>query len=71
MMKANPYKCHLLLNSNNKQEIEIAEEVIISSQYARLLAITIDHKFSFNIYVDDLCKKTNRKLHALARVKCT
>ena len=31
----------------------------MSSQKERLLGVTIDHKLSFNIHEDNLCKKAN------------
>ena len=36
--------------------------------YEKLLGITFDGKLSFRTHVEDLCKKANQKLHALARL---
>ena len=66
-MKANLNKFRLLLNSNNKQEIKIGKAVTVSSQYEKLLGITIDCKLIVNIR-NNLCKKADTKLHNAARV---
>ena len=50
------------------QEIKIGEEITMSVQDQNLLCVIIDHKL--DIYVDNLYKKANRILHALARVIC-
>ena len=42
--------------------------MISESCYAKLLGITVDKKLSFRKHVEDLCKKANQKLHALARL---
>ena len=41
----------------------------MSSRYNKLPSVTIDLEFSFNILADNLCKKANRMLHTLTRVK--
>ena len=56
-MKANPDKCHLIINESCKKEIKIAGNIIEKSKYEKLLEIKIDSKLSFN-----------RKIHALARI---
>ena len=50
------------------QEIKTGEEITMSVQDQNLLCVIIDHKL--DIYVDNLYKKANRILHALARVIC-
>ena len=67
-MKANPDKCHLLLNNNSQHQIVIGDVTIKSSDYERLLGIKIDNKLNFNMHVEELCKNASRKLHALSRV---
>ena len=66
-MKANPDKCHLLLN-NNCKKINIGEFEIESSTQDKLLGITIDNNLNFASYVENLCKNASRKIHALARI---
>ena len=67
-MKANPDKCHLLLNSVCKLNIKVGNMSIENSKYQKLLGIEIDNKLNFNMHVVNLCKKVSRKIHALARI---
>ena len=67
-MKANPDKCHLLLNRDCKQELIIGDISIENSKYEKLLGIEIDSKLNFNMHVVNLCKKASRKMHVLARI---
>ena len=67
-MKANPDKCHLLINSNSVREITLDDKVIESSKHEKLLGIKIDNKLNFNLHVESLCKNASSKMHALARV---
>ena len=41
---------------------------IKSSETQQLLGVSLDSKLSFKKHVDNLCKKTSQKLHALTRV---
>ena len=41
---------------------------IASSCCEKLLGIKIDHKLSFEPHVESLCKKTDQKINALARM---
>ena len=68
MMKANPDKCHLLLNSDYKLDIKVGNMSIENSTYQKLLSIESDNKLNFNMHVVNLCKKASRKIHALARI---
>ena len=68
LMKVNPDKCHLLVTTNSAVSANIEEFVINNSNEENLLGIKIDAKLSFENYVPSLCKKTNQKLHALARI---
>ena len=67
-MKANPEKCHLLISSTSQSQFKIGNVTIKSSICEKLLVIKIDNKLMLNAHVEDLCKKANRKIHALARV---
>ena len=63
-LKANPDKCHLLINVASK----IKNETIANSSNQKLLGILFNNKFDFDKHVTSLCKKTSQKLNALARV---
>ena len=66
----NEDKCKLLILSKQEvhTEIRLGSETITNSKSEKLLGITIDHKLKFNEHVNNLCKKANQKLHALARI---
>ena len=49
-------------------DIKIGNDVITSENSVKLLGVTIDIKLNFNEHVDNICKKANNKLQALARI---
>ena len=69
-LKLNDDKCHLMIFGNkcSKATVTIRSSTIKESEYEKLLGITFDKKLSFRKHIEDLCKKTNQKLHALARL---
>ena len=67
-MKSNPDKCHLIIVINQDNDIKIGNDVITSGNSVKLLGVTIDNKLNFNEHVDNICKKANNKLQALARI---
>ena len=67
-LKANAEKCHLLLSTNETQQMQINETIIDSSNKQKLLGVLIDNKLSFDQHVSNLCIKANQKLHALSRI---
>ena len=69
VLKANPDKFHLLLNSNdNALSIRVDKYNISNSQNETLLGIVIDNNLKFDVHVNKLCTKASQKLHALARI---
>ena len=48
--------------------VTIGNSIIKESDHEKLLGVTFDKKLSFTQQVEDLCKKANQKLHALARL---
>ncbi len=69
-MKLNEDKCHLMIFGNKCKDsvVTIGNSIIKESDYEKLLGVTFDKKLSFTKHVEDLCKKANQKLHALARL---
>ena len=67
-MKANPDKWRLLISSTSQSELKIGNVTIKSSTCEKLLEIKIDNKLRLNSHLEGLCKKSSRKMHALARV---
>ena len=67
-MKSNSDKCHLIIVNNQDNDIKIGNDVITSENSVKRLGVTIDNKLNFNEHVDNICKKANNKLRALARI---
>ena len=67
-MKANADKRHLLLSENTKHVTCINHIQIENNTSEKLLGVTIDSSFKFDIHVNKLCKKGTWKLNALARI---
>ena len=66
--KANPDKCHLLVNTTGNIRINVRNETIITTQTKKLLGICFNSNFRFDDHVASLCKKASQKLNALTRV---
>ena len=67
-MKVNHDKCYLLLSTREIFNIQIAKFTIKSSKEKKLLRINLDKKLRFDIHVESISQKVNRKLNALARI---
>ena len=67
-MKANHDKCHVLLSTQESFSIQIANFTIKSFKAKILLGINLDKNVKFDIHIDSICQKANRKLDALARI---
>ena len=69
-LKLNDDKCHLMIFGDKSTEatVSIGNSRINESDYEKLLGVTFDKKLSFKKHVEDLSKKANQKLHALARL---
>ena len=67
-MKYNTVKFHLIIVNNQYNDIKIGNDIITSKTSVKLSGVTIDNKLNFNERVDNICKKANNKLHALARI---
>ena len=67
-MKANPGKCHVLLNSYTQREICFVNISIASSLSGKLLGITLDSKLKFEEHFNKICNIVNKKLNALHHI---
>ena len=67
-LKANPDKCHLLVNTIGTIGINVRNVTISNSSNQKLLGIGFNSNFRFDNHVASLCKKASQKLNALARV---
>ena len=66
--KGNTDKCHLIVSSDDPTEIQVGESDIKNTTCEKFLGIKIDNKLTFDEHVSGLCKKSAKKLRALARV---
>ena len=66
--KANADKCHLFLSPFSNKEMTLANCKIASRNSEELLGVVIDSEVTFAKHIENLCWKTNQKLHALTRV---
>ena len=67
-MKVNIDKCRFLSSLDSASTMTIEKFTIQNSVSQKLLGITIDRLLNFNEHVSNLCKTTNLKITALARV---
>ena len=67
-MKANLDKCHLLLSTQESFNTQIANFTIKSSKVRKLLGITLDKNIKFDLHVESICQKANRKPNVLATI---
>ena len=67
-LKANPGKCHLIVNTTGNIRINVRSETISNSSNQKLLGIFFNSNFCFDDYVASLPKKTSQKLNGLTRV---
>ena len=65
--KVNPSKCYLFLSPFNLIPINIKNFSIEGSSSEKFIGVTVDSNFTFDKHINELCKKGNQKLHALAR----
>ena len=67
-LKANPGKCHLLLNPKTPTDVSIGDASIKTSTKETLLGILIDSELNFDQHISSICSKASKKLHALGRI---
>ena len=67
-LKANPDKCHLLVNTTGNIRTSVRNETISNSSTQKLLGIRFNSNFRFDDHVASLCKKASQKLNALTGV---
>ena len=68
ILKANPDKCLLLINTDENVALKIKNEAITNSSNQKLVGILFSNKFDFDEHVTSLRRKAFKKLNALARV---
>ena len=70
LLKLNNKKCHLMVfgNKNTEEAIKIGNSDIKGSDCEKLLGIAFDKNLNFKKHIEDLRRKANQKIHALARL---
>ena len=70
-MKMNAGKCHLLVSGHKYEHMwaKIGDDQIWESRTVKLLGITIDNELKFDEHISDICKKAQRKLTVLTRIR--
>ena len=66
--KANADKFHSFLSPFSKKEMTVTNYNKASSNSEELLGAAIYSEVIFTKHIENLCRKTNQKLHALVRV---
>ena len=69
--KMNSDKCHLLISGNKYEHIwaKIGNDRIWETKAVKLLGVTIDNEVKFDVHLNNVCLKANRKLSALTRTR--
>ena len=67
-LKADPDKCHLLVNTTDNIRINVRNEKISNSSNQKPFGVGFNSNFCFHDHVASLCKKSSEKLNALTRV---
>ena len=67
-MKLNTGKYHLLFNTQDQNFLNVGNFNIKNSFSEKLLGITFDCILKFRNHIEDICKRTTRKLNALSRI---
>ena len=68
LLKGNPDKFYFLVNPSQEVSLNVNNFKIKNGDCEKLLGVKFDSKLRFDRHVTDLCRRTSRKIHALARV---
>ena len=70
-IKMNASKCHLFISGNKHEHMwaKIGDDQIWEARTVKLLGVTIDNEVKFDEYISNVCKKAQRKLTVLTRIK--
>ena len=70
-MKMNASKCHLFVSENKYEHMwaRVGNDLIWESRTIKLLGITIENELKFDVHISNICKKAQRKLTILMRLK--
>ena len=69
-MQGNPDKCHVLMSSKTKENINVNGILIESSLSEKLLGINIDNGLNFDKHISNICGKARAKVSAVHESQC-
>ena len=67
-MQPNPDKCDFITIKSKDFVIKVENNQITNSKCEKILGIKIDHKLTFDAYIDEIYQKPYQKMNALSRV---
>ena len=67
-MKANSDESHFICSTDDKVNIIVENQKICNSPCEKLLGVRFDSKLTFDAHINDICKKADLKLNALAMI---
>ena len=67
-MKANHDKCHLLVSKRTPTSIKVKVYIIKNRSNEKVLGVTADANLNFNCYLENIFKKSKKKMYVLARL---
>ena len=67
-MKASPHKYHFICSTNDTVNLIVENQITDNSTCEKLLGVKFHYKLTFNVHIDDICKKSGLKLNALSRI---
>ena len=65
---SNAEKSHLIVSTKKNLEIQVSSCSIRNEDSVKFLGVHLNNDLHFDYYVNQLCKKASKKLHALARI---
>ena len=68
LLKDNADRFHFLVSLSQEVNLNVNNFKIKNSDCEKLLGVKFDSKLRFDQHITDLCRRTSRKIHALARV---
>ena len=68
LLKGNADKFHSLVSPSQEVSLNVNNFEIKNSDWEKLLGVKFYYKLRFDQHITDLCRRTSRKIHALARV---
>lgn len=62
-----PGKCQLITSSKAETEVVMSNS-LITMKKANFLGIHVDGNLNFDYHVNQICKKSSKKIHTLTRI---